>query len=79
MRALPFSRLIRWASEEAREVISSKARRRCSARTRGGVEAQEAAASDAAKFGTIRAEAQAVHEHAERVLAADYSGIYDRD
>ena len=37
------------------------------------------AESDATKFTTIRTEAQELREHAERVLSADYTGIYDRD
>jgi hypothetical protein len=39
----------------------------------------DAAPSNAAKFATLRADAQALHEHATRVLSADYTLIYDRD
>ena len=39
----------------------------------------DAFTSDAAKFSTIRTDAQELHERAEKVLSADYTGIYDRD
>ena len=35
--------------------------------------------SDASKLATIRADALELHEHADKVLNADYTGIYDRD
>ena len=39
----------------------------------------EVASSDASKFITIRTDARQLHEHARKVLDADYTGIYDRD
>ena len=40
---------------------------------------QEAAPFDAATFAAIRTDAQTLHEHATKLLVADYTVIYDRD
>ncbi len=39
----------------------------------------EAVTSDGAEFAAIRSDTRELHDHAEKVLVADYSGIYDRD
>ena len=59
---------------ELREIVEMCDRFRQAAQRFGN-----AASLDAPKLTKIRADAQELREHAEKVLSADYSGIYDRD
>ena len=59
---------------ELRDVMQTCETFREAARRFAGV-----ATVDAARFATIRADALELHEHAGKVLTADYTGLYDRD